>query len=122
MLIRETLLELRNAVHTGNFTVLHALGSPAFQVANSPQRLGIAFADLSNPNIRLCRIAIVAPVMSEPPSITPENRLRLAGAFASDPLNIKFSSYLSWSMATGVCSPCRSIPRFHPLHWRLPPP
>ena len=90
MLIRETLLALRKAVHTGNFTVLHALGSPSFQVANSPQRLGIAFADLSNPNIRLCRIAIVAPVMSEPPSITPENRLRLAGSFPSNPPLIKF--------------------------------
>jgi hypothetical protein len=89
-LIRATLLELSNAVHTGNFTVLHALGSPSFQAANSPQRLGIALADLGNPNIRLSRIAIVAPVMSETPSITPENRLRLVGSFASDPLLIKF--------------------------------
>jgi hypothetical protein len=90
VLIRTTLLALNQAVQTGNFTVLRDLGSPDLQVANSSAKLGIIFADLRNRNIDLSPVAIVAPEVSEPPTITPQNMLRLVGFFPTQLLQIKF--------------------------------
>jgi hypothetical protein len=90
VLIRTTLLALNQAVQTGNFTVLRDLGSPDLQAANSPAQLGIIFADLRNRNIDLSPVAIVAPEVSEPPTITPQNMLRLVGFFPTQPLQIQF--------------------------------
>ncbi len=90
VLIRTTVLALNQAVQTGNFTVLRDLGSPDLQVANSAAQLGIIFADLRNRNIDLSPAAIVAPEVSEPPTITPQNMLRLVGFFPTQPLQIKF--------------------------------
>ena len=90
MLIRTTLIALRNAVQTGNFTVMHDLGSPAFQAANSPARLGIVFADLQNRHMDLSPVAYVTPALSETPSITPGGMLKLVGYFPTRPLELKF--------------------------------
>ncbi len=90
MLIRLSLVALRDAVKTGNFTVLRDLGAPSFQAANTAAQLGIIFADLRNKNIDLSPIVVVTPEISEPPTITPENLLRLVGYFPTKPLQIKF--------------------------------
>lgn len=90
VLIRLSLVALRDAVKTGNFTVLRDLGAPSFQAANTAAQLGIIFADLRNKNIDLSPIVVVTPEISEPPAITPENLLRLVGYFPTKPLQIKF--------------------------------
>jgi hypothetical protein len=90
VLIRTTLIALNQAVQTGNFTVLRDLGSPDLQAANSSAQLGNIFADLRNRSIDLSPIAIVAPKISETPTITPQNMLRLVGLFPTQPLQIKF--------------------------------
>lgn len=90
VLIRTTLVALNQAVQTGNFTVLHDLGSPDFQTANSPAQLGIVFADLHNRNIDLSPVVVVTPEVSEPPAFTPGGMLRLVGYFPTRPLEVKF--------------------------------
>jgi hypothetical protein len=90
VLIRLSLVALRDAVQTGNFTVLRDLGAPTFQAANSAAQLGTIFADLRNRNIDLSPVVVVTPEMSEPPAITAENLLRLVGYFPTKPLQIKF--------------------------------
>jgi hypothetical protein len=90
VLIRTTLDALNQAVQTGNFTVLRDLGSPIFQQANSPAQLGVIFADLRNRNIDLSPVVVVTPQITEPPSITPEQLLRLVGYFPTNPLQVQF--------------------------------
>lgn len=90
VLIRLSLVALRNAVQTGNFTVLRDLGGPTFQAANSAAQLGITFADLRTRNIDLSPVVVVTPEISEAPTITPGNMLRLVGYFPTKPLQIKF--------------------------------
>ena len=90
VLIRLSLVALRDAVKTGNFTVLRDLGAPTFQAANTAAQLGTIFADLRNKNIDLSPVVVVTPDLSEPPAITPENLLRLVGYFPTKPLQIKF--------------------------------
>lgn len=90
VLIRLSLTALRNAVQTGNFTVLRDLGAPTFQAANSAAQLGNIFASLGARNIDLSPVVIVMPVVSEEPVITPDNLLRLVGYFPTTPEQIKF--------------------------------
>src|SRR3990172_1851025 len=90
VLIRTTLVALNQAVQTGNFTVLRDLGCPIFQQANSPAQLGAIFADLRNRNIDLSPVVVVTPQITEPPSITQEQLLRLVGYFPTNPLQIHF--------------------------------
>jgi hypothetical protein len=89
VLIRTTLIALNQAVQTGNFTVLRDLGAPSFQ-ASTPTQLGLAFADLRNRNIDLSPVVVVTPEVSETPSISPDNILRLVGQFPTSPLQIRF--------------------------------
>jgi len=90
VLIRLSLVALRNAVQTGNFTVLRDLGGPTFQAANSAAQLGTIFADLRARNIDLSPVVVVTPEISEAPAITPGNMLRLVGYFPTKPLQINF--------------------------------
>lgn len=89
VLIRTTLVALNQAVQTGNFTVLRDLGAPSFQ-NSTPTQLGLAFADLRNRNIDLSPVVAVTPEVSETPSISPDNILRLTGQFPTNPLRIRF--------------------------------
>jgi hypothetical protein len=89
VLIRTTLVALNQAVQTGNFTVLRDLGAPSFQTS-TPTQLGLAFADLRNRNIDLSPVVVVTPEVTETPSISPDNILRLVGQFPTSPLRIRF--------------------------------
>ncbi|MEI9904872.1 MAG: hypothetical protein WDN06_13565 [Asticcacaulis sp.] len=51
MLVRSSLTALQQANQTGNYDVLYALGSSEFQKANTPQKLGDAFAALKPYNL-----------------------------------------------------------------------
>jgi hypothetical protein len=48
------------------------------------------FADLRKRNIDLSPVVAVTPAVSEPPSITKDNMLKLAGYFPTSPLQIRF--------------------------------
>lgn len=89
-LIRATLLTLNDANRSGNYTVLRDLAAPAFQAKNTAADLSIIFADLRRRNFDLYAAAIIAPRLDAPPERDRSGMLRLAGVFATRPLQIHF--------------------------------
>jgi len=90
MLVRTTLVALNQANFTGNYTVLHGLGTPGLQAKNSPAQLGIAFTDLRNQGVDMSPALVLTPELTEAPAVSPQGALRLAGFVPSQPLRINF--------------------------------
>ena len=90
MLVRSTLVALNQANFTGNYSVLHALGTPRLQATVTPVELGIAFTELRSQNLDLSPVLLLSPALSEPASFTPDGALRLAGEFGTSPAKIAF--------------------------------
>ena len=90
VLIRSTLLSLNDALRTGNYTVLRDLAAPSFRDANSAGRLHQIFANLSAQRIDLAAVAILPPKLPQPPSIDQDKRLRIAGYFPGEPVQLHF--------------------------------
>lgn len=90
MMIRTTLAALHHANFTGNYTVLHALATPALQARTTPADLGIAFANLRQLGLDMSPALVLAPELSRAPAIAEDGRLQFAGAIATVPLEIVF--------------------------------
>lgn len=90
ILVRTTLAALNQANFTGNYTVLHGLGSPQLQAKNSAADLGNAFASLRSQGIDMSPVLVSTPQLTENAGFTPEGALRLAGFFPTTPLQIQF--------------------------------
>jgi hypothetical protein len=91
LLIRSTLVTLNDALQTGNFTVLRDMGAPGFRDANTAGRLAQAFAGLSSQGVDLSAVTVLAPQLTEVPTINPQSRLlHVAGFFPGQPLQISF--------------------------------
>jgi hypothetical protein len=91
MLIRNALSALNQANFTGNYTVLHGLGTPTLQTNNSPAQLGITFTALRDQHVDLSPALVLSPELTSPPSLLADGQLRLVGFFASQPLRITFA-------------------------------
>lgn len=89
-LVWSTMIALDNANRTGNYSVLHALGSPDFQAQHSPQSMSRNFAGLRNSRIDVGRAIMTKPVYYLPPTINQNGELRLRGAFEYRPQSIRF--------------------------------
>ena len=92
LLVRTTLVALNQANFTGNYTVLHALATPALQAKISPVQLGIAFTELREKNLDLSPVLLISPQLSEAPELAPDGALRLAGVFKTAPEQISFAT------------------------------
>jgi hypothetical protein len=92
LLVRTTLVALNQANFTGNYTVLHALATPALQAKVSPVQLGIAFTELREKHLDLSPVLLISPQLSEPPELAPDGALRLAGVFNTAPEQISFAA------------------------------
>lgn len=91
LLIRSTLGTLNDALQTGNFTVLRDMGAPAFRDANTAARLAQIFAPLVSQGVDLAAVTILAPQLTEVPTIDPQRKaLRLKGHFPGQPVQINF--------------------------------
>lgn len=91
LLLRATLLTLNDAVQTGNYTVLRDVAAPGFRDANSAARLAQIFANIAAQNLDLSAVSVIAPQLSEPPRIDPQNSmLHLKGYFPGQPVQIDF--------------------------------
>lgn len=90
LLVRTTLIALNQANFTGNYTVLHGLGTPHLQAEASPAQLGIAFTQLREQRLDLSRVLVIPPELTAPPNLTPDGRLRLTGVFRTSPVHIGF--------------------------------
>lgn len=90
ILIQTAVVAASQANRTGNYTVLHALGSPDFQKANSPEKLAQIFADWRKKNIDLTPVIIFSPVLKSQPAVTDQGMLRLTGYYKTQPQQVHF--------------------------------
>jgi len=90
MLVRTTLVALNQANFTGNYAVLHALGTPQLQLRSSPAQLAIAFTDLRDRKLDLSPVLVLSPELTKPPRLADDGKLRLAGFFRTRPLRLSF--------------------------------
>jgi hypothetical protein len=91
LLLRNTLITLNDAVQTGNFTVLHDIGAPGFRETNSPARLSQNFADLASRRVDLSAVAVIAPQITEAPTLDQQKgMLHVKGYFPDQPVQIDF--------------------------------
>jgi hypothetical protein len=88
ILVQTTVVALSQANLTGNYTVLHALGAPGFQKANSPDKLGKLFANIRK--IDLTPVILYSPLLTRQPAIGDNNMLRLTGYYKTTPQQVQF--------------------------------
>ena len=90
ILIRSALIAVQQANQTGNYSVLHALSSPAFQSENSAERLSQIFANLRAKNFDLSGVLVLEPHLIVLPEIYSNGVMRMAGFFPSVPMQVYF--------------------------------
>jgi hypothetical protein len=89
IMIRSSLVALNQANMTGNYTVLSAIGSPAFHQANSPERLAQIFQSFRANAIDLAPVTLLPSQLTQAPRIE-NGRLRLIGVFPTQPLQVSY--------------------------------
>lgn len=89
-LVWSTMIALDNANRTGNYTVLHALGSPSFQQNYPVAQLSQSFSGLRAQRVDIGRSIMIKPTYYIPPTIIPSGDLRLRGAFEYRPQSLRF--------------------------------
>jgi hypothetical protein len=90
LLIQTHMVALSQAMLTGNYTVLHALGAPSFQQANSPQKLAETFSGFRTHNIDLTPIILYPPVLSGPPAMDDNGMVHVTGSYKTQPQQVDF--------------------------------
>lgn len=88
-MIRSSLSALNQANGTNNYTVLHQMGSPAFQRTNTPPTLSQAFAPFRERRISLNPALLMAPKLLKPVGVE-NGQLVIVGYFETRPLRIVF--------------------------------
>lgn len=90
-LIRTTLLSLNDALRSDNFTVMRDISSAPFRDAHTAGSLSRLFSALAQQGIDLSAVAVLTPILSEPPSVdAKKGALRLKGYFEGRPVGIAF--------------------------------
>ncbi len=91
MLVRTTLVALNQANFTGNYTVLHGLGSPALQARHNPAALSDAFSALRSQNVDMSPVLVLTPQLTDGPAFNSQGALTFSGYYPTVPLRIEFS-------------------------------
>jgi hypothetical protein len=89
-LLRSTLATLHDANRSGNYSVLHNLATPDFQIENTPADLAMAFVNLRRSNIDLLGIAFGVPQFTMTPTVDAQGMLRIAGSLPAQPRAVNF--------------------------------
>ena len=89
LLIQTHMAALSHANLTGNYSVLHALGSPAFQTVNSTAKLAANFAVFRSQGIDISPTILLPPMLNTPPRLE-GNVLRVAGQYDTKPQRVVF--------------------------------
>ncbi len=90
LLIQTHIAALSHAILTGNYTVLHALSSPAFQSLNSAAQLAQKFAAFQARGIDIGPAILMPPVLSERPKMDSSGLLRVSGYYETRPQRVVF--------------------------------
>jgi hypothetical protein len=75
---------------TGNYTVLHALGSPTFQAENPPAKLAENFAPFRSKGIDISPALLFPPVLLATPRPEAKDIVRVVGYYNTSPQRIVF--------------------------------
>jgi hypothetical protein len=90
MLIESAVIALNQANITGNYSVLHDMGAPAFQNANSPEKLAQIYGPLRDRQLDLSPILIFQPKLFQKPEMNAEGMIRVTGFFPTKPERVNF--------------------------------
>ena len=96
ILIRGTVSALNQANLTGNYSVLHALGSDTMRTNTNPQTLAQGFANFRQRGVDLAPALVLNPQLTQPAAIS-GGRLHLVGRFPSQPLSMTFDLWFEMS-------------------------
>lgn len=91
LLTRSTLMALQDANQTGNYGVFRQLAAPAFQQANSAEKLAEVFHALRVGPVDLTFAALERPRWSARPIVGNDSRLRLVGLYPAGANNVRFA-------------------------------
>lgn len=89
-LVWSTMIALDNANRTGDYSILHALGAPAFQKSNSVGSLYDTFRGFRESQTDLGHTILIEPTYYLPRTIDQKGMLRLRGGFETRPMAIRF--------------------------------
>jgi hypothetical protein len=81
-LLASMITAIDHANKTGNYTVLHAMGSTGFQANTSPASLGAAFAVFRQQRIDLSDVLVLSPNYETAPSVVAPGLVRMRGRYA----------------------------------------
>jgi len=90
LLIQTHIAALSHANLTGNYTVLQAMGSPAFQSLNSPAQLAQKFAGFRTRGIDIGPAILLPPMLSGPPALEGTDLLHVSGHYETKPQRVVF--------------------------------
>ncbi len=90
MAVKSTIAALQHANQTGNFTVLHDMGTPVFRERFDATRLAATFSGLRARGINLSPALMLEPVLEKPAEFNTQKQLHLVGHFPTQPLQIRF--------------------------------
>lgn len=90
LLIQTHIAALSHANLTGNYTVLHAMASPAFQSLNSTAQLAQKFAAFRTQGIDIGPAILMPPILSERPKVDDAGLLRVSGYYDTRPQRVVF--------------------------------
>jgi hypothetical protein len=90
LLIQTHIAALSHANLTGNYAILHAMASPAFQSLNSPAQLAQKFAAFRTQGIDVGPAILLPPILSGPPSLEGADLLRVSGHYETKPQRVVF--------------------------------
>ena len=91
ILVNATLNALNQANQTGNYSVLHDLGAPAFKRLNTGSKLRQIFAGQRARKLDISAVLLYAPVFSKPPKIDKNGYLHLQGHMPTEPFHMNFN-------------------------------
>ncbi len=89
-LVWSTMIALDNANRTGDYSILRALGAPAFQTNNSVGSLYDTFRNFRESQTDLGHTILIEPTYYLPRTIDQKGLLRLRGGFETRPMAIRF--------------------------------
>lgn len=90
LLTQSYMLALGQANLTGNYSVLHAMGAPAFQENNPLPKLAQIFSGLRQQNVDLTPLILYKPILTREPWFDGKGMLRLTGYYPTKPKRIFF--------------------------------
>ncbi|NOT42728.1 MAG: hypothetical protein HOP13_19800 [Alphaproteobacteria bacterium] len=89
-MVRSTLIAVDHGNKTGNYTVVRDLGAPDFRDANTPAKLGLVFANLTEQRVDMLPVLVVEPQYREAPRLTARRMLYVAGTYNIQPKRVSF--------------------------------